>query len=181
MGRVSQSSTPHEPAGSDSRKSRRWTLWLLLLLIVALTVALVAIPVFVIMPFKAQTQAGLSWSFRLRRLSTWATAIATLAALALSLKLWRDARWWSRLALPVLLATLLAVSWFSRQNYFEWIFNPLPSPAYARVGEAGFIADNEMVLAVDLGGDAVAFPVQQMAYHHVVNVIVGGKPITATY
>jgi hypothetical protein len=51
--------------------SGRWKLWLSLLLIVA--VAMVAIPVFVIIPFKPQTAAGVEWSYRLRRWSPIAT------------------------------------------------------------------------------------------------------------
>jgi len=37
------------------------------------------------------------------------------------------------------------------------------------------------VLAVNVNGDSVAFPVRQMAYHHIVQDVVGGMPITATY
>jgi len=36
-------------------------------------------------------------------------------------------------------------------------------------------------MTVELNGEAVAYPVRQMAYHHVINDVVGGKPITATY
>jgi hypothetical protein len=38
-----------------------------------------------------------------------------------------------------------------------------------------------MVMAIEINGDAVAYPVRQMGYHHVINDVVGGKPITATY
>jgi hypothetical protein len=162
-------------------KSGRWKFWLSLLLIVAAVVAMVAIPVFVIMPFKAQTAAGVEWSYRLRRWSPPATVVGTILFLALCVKLWRGARWWSRLAMPALLAPMLAVTWFTRQNHFEWMFNPLLDANYARVDEASFVADGDMVMAVAINGDAVAFPVRQMAYHHVVNDVVGGKPITATY
>src|SRR5262245_15958341 len=162
-------------------KSGRWKLWLLLLLIAAAAVVIVAIPVFVIMPYKAQTAAGVEWSYRLRRWSPTATVIATVVFLALCGKLWRGARWWSRLALPALLAPLLAVTWFARQNYFEWGFKPLLSADYSRAGEAGFVAEGDMVMAVEINGDSAAYPVRQMAYHHVVNDVVGGKPITATY
>jgi hypothetical protein len=165
----------------ETGKSGRWKLWLSLSLIVTAAVAMVAIPVFVIMPFKAQTAAGVEWSYRLRNWSPVATVVATILFLALCAKLWRGTRWWGRLAMPALLAPLLAVAWFARQNHFEWMFNPLPNPDYARVSEAGFVGDSDMVMAVELNGDAVAYPVRQMAYHHVVNDIVGGKPITATY
>jgi hypothetical protein len=162
-------------------KSGRWKLWLSLLLIVAAAVAIVAIPVFVIMPFKAQTAAGVEWSYRLRRWSPLATVVATILFLALCVTLWRGARWPGRLAMAALLALVLAVTWFAPKNYFEWGFNPLPNADYARAGEAGFVADSDMVMSIEINGDSVAFPVRQMAYHHVVNDVVGGKPITATY
>jgi len=162
-------------------KSGRWKLWMLMLFIVIATVAMVAIPVFVIMPFKAQTAGGIEWSFRLRNWSPLATVIATALSIALCVRLWRGARWLGRLAMPALLAPLIAVTWFARQNHFEWMFNPLPNADYARVSEAGFVADSDMVMTVELNGEAVAYPVRQMAYHHIVNDVVGGKPITATY
>src|SRR5215475_3321760 len=162
-------------------KSGRWKLWLSLLLVVAAAVAMVAIPVFVIIPFKAQTASGVEWSYRLRRWSPLATVVATILFLALCVTLWREARWLGRLAMVAILAPLLAVTWFTRQNHFEWMFNPLPNADYARAGEAGFVADSDMVMAIEINGDTVAFPVRQMAYHHVINDVVGGKPITATY
>src|SRR5262245_32866696 len=144
---------------SKTGKSGRWKLWLLLL-IVAAAVAMVAIPVFVIMPFKAQTVAGVEWSYRLRRLSPLATVVATISFLALCVMLWRGARWLGRLAMVALLAPLLAVTWFARQNYFECGFNPLPSADYARAGEAGCVADSDMGRAVEINGDARALPVR---------------------
>ncbi len=161
--------------------SGRWKLWLLLLLVVIATVALVAIPVFVIMPFKAQTAAGVEWSYWLRSLAPSGTVIATLFFILLCVKLWPGSRRWSRLIMPVLLLPLLAVTWFARQNHFEWMFNPLPNADYVRISDAGFVADNDMVMAIEINGDAVAYPVRQMGYHHVINDVVGGKPITATY
>src|SRR5262245_57850341 len=139
-------------------KSGRWKLWLSLLLVVAAAVAVVAIPVFVIMPFKAQTAAGVEWSYRLRRWSPLATVFATILFLALCVTLWRGARWLGRLAMPALLAPLLAVTWFARQNYFEWGFNPLPNADYARAGEAGYVAAGDMLMAVEINGDRVAYP-----------------------
>ena len=166
--------TPPTPSG-------RRKFWLLLLLLMVATVAFVAVPVFVIMPFKAQTPTGVEWSYFLRRWSPWVTVTALVLALLLCLRLWRGARWWSRITIPLLLAPLIAVTWFAHQNHFEWRFNPLPNAAYVKASEANFVNDNDMVLAVEINGEAVAYPVRQMAYHHVVNDVVGGKPITATY
>jgi hypothetical protein len=38
-----------------------------------------------------------------------------------------------------------------------------------------------MILAVRLGGEARAYPISQMAYHHVLNDVVAGVPIAVTY
>ena len=80
------------------------------------------------------------------------------------------------------LAAIGGVStWFARQNHFEWMFNPLPDPTYAPASLARFMDDRDMVIAVETRGDAVAWPVRQMAYHHIVEAIVGGIPVVSTY
>ena len=61
------------------------------------------------------------------------------------------------------------------------MFNPLTNAAYARGSDASFVGGADMVLAVENNGDAVAYPVRLLAYHHVVQDIVGGTPIVATY
>jgi hypothetical protein len=38
-----------------------------------------------------------------------------------------------------------------------------------------------MIMSVRLGDDDRAYPISQMAYHHVLNDVVGGVPIAVTY
>jgi hypothetical protein len=38
-----------------------------------------------------------------------------------------------------------------------------------------------MVMAVKFGADTRAYPIVEMAYHHVLNDTVGGVPIVVTY
>ena len=61
------------------------------------------------------------------------------------------------------------------------MFRPLPNPSYARVSETDFVDNSDYVMAVELNGDAAAYPIRQMAYHHVVHDTVGGVPIAVTY
>jgi hypothetical protein len=61
------------------------------------------------------------------------------------------------------------------------MFHPLASADYSKASDAGFVADTDIVMAVDNNGEATAYPVRQMAYHHVVQDVVGGTPIVATY
>jgi Protein of unknown function (DUF3179) len=138
-------------------------------------------PAWLIQPFRPQTEAHISVSHVLRRISPWLTIVLLTIVAVLVVKLWRGARWWSR-ALMVLgfaLATLDA--WFARQNHFEWMFRPLPNAAYAPAGEAKFVDDADLVLAVERNGEAAAYPIRQLAYHHLVHDTVGRVPIVVTY
>ncbi len=156
--------------------------WGALLLIVLGGLATVLLPVWLIQPFRPQSPRGLEVSYTLRRWSPLVTLLASALALMLAVWLWpRSRRWWRKAAAMIVVIPLLAVAWFARQNHFEWMFNPLASTAYAQASEAGFVADADTVMAVENNGEAVAYPIRLMAYHHVVQDIVGGTPVVATY
>lgn len=160
----------------------RWLGWLLLIVIVLTALAIVAAPVWIIQPFKPQTDRGLAISYALRRWSPLLTMAALVISSGLVLWLWRGPRRRiTRLVLAILLLPVLAAVWFARQNHFEWMFNPLANSAHAKTDDASFVGAEDMVLAVENNGEAVAYPVRLMAYHHVVGDTVGGTPIVATY
>jgi hypothetical protein len=160
--------------------SRR-KLWLMFFLLLAVVLIVVLTPVFLIMPFKAQTPRTMEISYLMRRWSPWLTVLASLLILTIAMKLWIGGRWFGRIALVILLLPALAATWLARQNHFEWMFNPLPNPAYAKANEANFVNDDDRLLAVTINGEAVAYPIRLMGYHHVVEDTVGGTPIVATY
>ncbi len=153
-------------------------------LIVALLVALVVVglPVFLIRPFAPQTPDSLALAFRLRRWSPLLTLALAGAAGYCVWCLWRgSARAVSRVAALLLSLPTLGLAWLARQNQFEWMFAPLPDARFVRAADAGFVAPGDMVLAVVGGGDAVAYPVRQQSYHHLVEDAIGKVPIVATY
>ena len=166
---------------SEWTNARRKLVWLLLLVLIIATVAIVLTPVFLILPFKAQTPRILEVSYAMRRWSPLLTLLAAAIILTLTMGLWITGRWWSRAILVLLLIPVFAVTWLARQNHFEWMFNPLPNPAYAKLTEANFISDDDRVLAVTIGDESVAYPIRLIAYHHLVGDTVGGVPIVATY
>jgi len=78
-------------------RTTRSLLWLALLVAVVAACAWVFIPVWTIMPFKAQTTQGLDVSYTLKRWWPPATLIALGLAVLLAVYLWRVARrWWVR-------------------------------------------------------------------------------------
>jgi hypothetical protein len=156
--------------------------WLTLLAIVLVALGLVVTPAWLIQPFRPQTQSGLALSYALRRWSPVGTLGCLAAAVLLCAWLWRGARRvWRKGVLVCAFALVCAATWFARQNHFEWMFHPVAAPAYARADAADAVGDKDMVLAVKLNGEAVAYPVRLMAYHHLVADTVGGTPLVATY
>ena len=160
----------------------RKTEWLALFAITFVAVAFVVVPVWIIQPFKPQTARGVELSYTLRLWSPLVTILSLASCLFLVASLWQGSqRWWKKAFLVVVLIPLLASAWFARQNHFEWMFNPLANATYAKSSEAGFVADTDIVMTVESNGEAAAYPIRQMAYHHLVHDVVGGTPIVATY
>ena len=169
------------PSGAD--RSRRRLAGALLVLLVVLVVALAAVPLWVIRPWVSQTREGLALAYYARSWAPLGTVLALVIGLGVTVWLWRGGRWWSRAALALALVVLAAAGWRARQNpvMFEKMFVPLGNARFAPASEAGWVAPDEPVLAVERNGDAVAFPVRQLAYHHIVQEVVGGEPVAATY
>jgi hypothetical protein len=165
---------------NPSRPSRRLSAVALFLLVVA-AVALIAIPVWEIRPFSPQTPSGLALAYACRRWAPWVTLLTLVAGLALAVRLWRGGRWWSRALVVLAVVPLAGAAWASRQNIFEKMFAPLTDPRFARAAEADWMKDGDLVLGVERNGEAVAYPLLQLAYHHVVMDEVGGFPVVATY
>lgn len=84
--------------------------------------------------------------------------------------------------LLVLVGFAALVTWFSRQNHFEWMFAPPHAVTYVSAQDASkFLTADEMVMGIEVGGLSLAYPVRQMAYHHVVNDMLGTTPVVVTY
>src|ERR1044072_9727882 len=115
--------------------------WLLFFLLIVVVLVIVLTPVFLIMPFKAQTSRTMEISYLMRRWSPWLTVLASLLILTIGVRLWIGGRWFGRIALVILLLPTIGATWLARQNHFEWMFNTLPNPAYAKVADSRFLKD----------------------------------------
>lgn len=155
----------------------------LLGLLAACSLAWVAIPIVLIRPFAAQTPRGLAIAYALRVRSGPLTLVLLAAGLATTAFLWpRMGKVRRGQALAVAAVVILAgCAWLARQNHFEWMFRPLPRPEFVEAVRADHVEATDLVLGVVVGKEARAYPVRALAYHHVVNDVVGGEPIVATY
>ena len=152
---------------------------LALFLLVVAAVALVVLPAWLLNPFAPETPEGLAVAYAAKRIAPLATVVLFALGVWLTLRLWRT--WWRKTLAVLALVVLVAAAWFAQKNHFEWMFAPLPNAAYASSADAPFVDGDDMVLAVRAGSDAAAYPIRQLAYHHIVHDVVGGVPIVVTY
>jgi len=161
--------------------SARYALsWLIFLASALTAIGLFFIPAFVIRPFHHQTVAALTLAMDLRQRAPRGTLTATLICLVFALTLWRASNLWRKIVLSAMLLLVAFSAVMARLNYFEWMFHPVDSAKFD--AEATSKLDKtEMVLAIRFGGDARAYPISEMAYHHILNDVVDGVPVAVTY
>jgi hypothetical protein len=58
---------------------------------------------------------------------------------------------------------------------------PVDEPRFDTIDEVDWLDDNEPVLAVTIGGESRAYPVQIMIWHEIVNDQIAGVPVSVTY
>ena len=164
-----------------SNRTRPWIHAVLASLAVSLV--LVAYPLYVIRPFRAQGARELeSGANNFPLLAPCFTAASALLALAAAIAYWRSQapkRGRMLVAASAVLVCVLAL--LAHANVYEQLmFHPLEHPTFARAKDAK-LDDDDKLIVVKIGGSARAYPIREMGYHHVVNDVVGGTALAATY
>jgi len=163
-----------------SSSNRGGSLWFLFTVSALAAIALFFIPAFIIRPFARQTPSGLALAMALRQRAPWGTLVAATFCLVLVLALWGAASLWRKIVLAVVMVLVAFSTVMARVNYFEWMFHPVDSATFESASESK-LDKGEMILAVRYGDDARAYPIREMAYHHVLNDVVGSVPVAVTY
>ena len=60
-------------------------------------------------------------------------------------------------------------------------FVPLDNPQLLPAQEATYLPDDALVLGLEWDGEARAYPVRMLRFHHIVNDTVAGRPFLITY
>ena len=159
---------------------RRNILWFLFVPAALAAVAWFFIPAYIIRPFSHQSPSALALAMSLRQSAPLVTLAAALVSLVLALILWGAAGKARKIVLASVMVVVAFAAVMSRLNYFEWMFRPVDSPQFESAS-ASKLDKGEMILAIRYGSDARAYPIREMAYHHVLNDVVADVPVAVTY
>jgi hypothetical protein len=150
------------------------------ILIAFVSPCLFLIPAFVIRPFRYQSPSALSLAIAVKRIAPVLSVLLCVVLLALVARLWKRSSWAGRSTAITALLLTVASGVMVRQNYFEWMFQPIAAAGFMHSSDT-HLSDKEMVMTVQIGSDSRAYPIVQMAYHHILNDTVGTEPIVVTY
>jgi hypothetical protein len=167
---------------------RRSLLWVVFVVSAVVATAWFFIPAFIIRPFTHQSARGLALAMALRQRAPWVTLCAAIVCVLPAITLWRGSmgsgdkwrNWGRKSAIGVVLLLVAFSTVMARLNYFEWMFHPVESVQFD-AASGSKLDKGEMVLALHFRSDARAYPIREMAYHHIVNDVVGGVPVAVTY
>ncbi len=160
--------------------SRFRSFWLGFAGLVVAGVSLFIVPAFIVQPFRYQSPAALQVALVFRQMAPVGTILAACGVSALVVWHWKGAGWRQRILLAVCGLLVIGSATMARMNYFGWMFHPVAQAGFEKASDAKLDA-GEMVLALDFDGEARAYPIREMAYHHIVNDVVGGVPVAVTY
>ena len=163
---------------SANRKS--FALALTFALSVCLGLSLFLAPAVIIRPFRFQSARALNFAMSVRQQAPIWNLIFAAVTVILAAFLWRRVSRWKRILLGAGICLVAVSAVMSRVDYFEWMFHPVPVPGF-EAADRSKLDSSEMVMAVRFGSDARAYPIRAMAYHHIVNDVVGGVPVAVTY
>lgn len=159
----------------------RWVFVLLLLACLAISLACVFYPIYVIRPFRPQGARELAAALMVSQYRGMATMLSAAAALLALAGYWRVQTIKRRKILAAVGAGLVCVfAVLARINVYELMFHPIDHASFAAAGKSK-LDGGEKVIAVVVNGQARAYPIRGMSYHHIINDEVDKTAIVATY
>jgi hypothetical protein len=164
----------------NSARFRSRLLWILLGACALVSVAAFFVPAVIIRPFAYQSPRGLLLAMSVRQRAPIISPVFAVLSLTFVWMLWSSSKRWAKVVLSSIMLPVAFSAIMSRLNYFEWMFHPIDAPQF-EAESASKLADTEMILAVHYRDDARAYPIREMAYHHILNDVVNGVPIAVTY
>jgi hypothetical protein len=135
----------------------------------------------VIRPFRHQGVQELQAALFVLRFRPAIVILCVAASSAALLFYWRTRpRLLWRVIAGFSVLSVAAFAALSRINIYELMFHPVGKPSFAPAS-ASKLDRAEMVIAVSLPHASRAYPIRIISYHHIVNDVLDGVPIVATY
>ena len=137
--------------------------------------------VYVIMPMPgSQRMQSIDFAYAMH---SWRWPLRTLFGLLIAAGLtsaWRG-RMWRKVVVPVSLAMVSLAAYGSNVTMSADRIFIAPDSVVMRPVEQNVVAPARLVVGIEIDGEARAYPVQFIGYHHQVRDVVAGKPVLVSF
>ncbi|QEC68646.1 DUF3179 domain-containing protein [Panacibacter ginsenosidivorans] len=138
--------------------------------------------VYFIMPFPGSQQSNtIDVAYWLGKNITWLRILGLSLVLWPSLQIFLTKGKWKKIFLAAALLLYVVIFFFINFRFeADKMFYQPQSKIFAS-GATNKIADNKLVIGVAINGEAKAYPIQLIGYHHQVRDTIGNTPVMITY
>ncbi len=157
---------------------KRWLLIVGLLILFAAEI----LRVYFIMPFPGSQQKNtIDVAYWLNNNIFWIRIVALVVVAYALFFLFRRSRVWVRLLLFLTLVFYAVIFFFFNYRFeADKMFYQPGNKQFASTGDTT-IHNNKLVIGVAINGEAKAYPIQLIGYHHQVRDTIGNTPVMVTY
>ena len=154
-----------------------------LILIIGLLLLFAAeiLRVYYIMPFPGSQKADtIGFAYWLGRNISWIRIILILLIALPLIQTFQQNKWWKKILLLLVLAVYGIIFFFFNFRFeADKMFYQPNHKNFVMADKTG--ADTVLVIGVAINGEAKAFPIQIIGYHHQVKDTIGNTPVIITY
>ena len=138
--------------------------------------------VYFIMPFPGSQQADtIGFAYFIDKNRVLLRVIGFLLVIAPLLNYWNRKKWWPKVLLTALIIFYGVVFYFFNFRFEADKMFYQPGNKTFATAAGNTIEGNKLVIGVVLNGEAKAYPIQLIGYHHQVRDTVGNTPVMITY
>jgi hypothetical protein len=138
--------------------------------------------IYFLMPFPgSQISNTVSYAYWLDQSITWIRVLVLLLTIFALASTFKKGKTWEKIVLPLILASYAVV--FCAFNFrlpADKIFYQPVNKSFAAANDSD-LDRSKLVIGVMIGGQAKAYPIQLIGYHHQVMDTVGNIPVMVTY
>ena len=137
--------------------------------------------VYFIMPFPGSQKAEtIGFAYWLGRNISWIRIILIVLIALPLIETFRQNKWWKKILLSLFLILYAVIFYFFNFRFeADKMFYQPKHKNFASINPSG--ADTVLVIGVAINGEAKAFPIQIIGYHHQVKDTIGNTPAIITY
>ncbi|MBC7827924.1 MAG: DUF3179 domain-containing protein [Chitinophagaceae bacterium] len=155
---------------------------LLLVTGLILLFAIEILRVYFIMPFPGSQQSDtISIAYWLGRNITWLRIIALLLVIFPAISIYRNGRTWAKVVVALFLVTYGVIFFFVNFRFEADKMFHQPEQKKFSSGSTNKINGDKLIIGVAINGEAKAYPIQLIGYHHQVRDSIGNTPVMITY